>query len=179
MKSRCLHQIFTVCLMLWTASATVPNIVGTGENLSIDTEKYIVEGRIRLDGLNTKPSETKVILDGGVRMTIPRLDGYFSFSEVAPGTHLVEVVAMGVYFPPVRLDVSARLRGQVRAAYVEDPRRLLPDPLVLSPLSIQEYYEKREPLSLWKLMWTPAGMMVTFLIVVVVILPKMLDGIGE
>lgn len=40
----------------------------------------------------------------------------------------------------VRVDVSSRLQGQVRASYVEI-RRSIPDSLVLEPLREEYYYE--------------------------------------
>ena len=51
----------------------------------------------------------------GERMkTLPREDGHFVFHDVPPGTHLLEVAAMGYLYPPVRVDVSARHNGKVK-----------------------------------------------------------------
>ncbi|KAG6542485.1 hypothetical protein Mapa_016175 [Marchantia paleacea] len=142
---------------------------------------YVVEGRVKVEGTTTKlPSSKianiKVVLNGGEQLTFIRPDGYFAFQGVTAGTHLLEVVAMGYYFSPVRVDVSARLHGQVRAIAVET-RRTLPDALVLEPLREEFYYERREPFSVVGLLKSPMGLMVGFMLVAVFLLPKLMDSI--
>ncbi|OAE29547.1 hypothetical protein AXG93_702s1000 [Marchantia polymorpha subsp. ruderalis] len=142
---------------------------------------YVVEGRVKVEGTTTKlplskTANIKVVLNGGEQLTFIRPDGYFAFQGVTAGTHLLEVVAMGYYFSPVRVDVSARLHGQVRAIAVET-RRTLPDALVLEPLREEFYYERREPFSVVGLLKSPMGLMVGFMLVAVFLLPKLMDSI--
>lgn len=49
------------------------------------------------------------------RRTHPREDGSFVFWDVPPGTHLLEVTAMGFLYPPIRVDVSAQHDGKASA----------------------------------------------------------------
>jgi hypothetical protein len=77
----------------------------------------------------------------------------------------------------VRVDVSSRLQGQVRASLVETGRSL-PDSLVLEPLREEYYYEKREPFSAMGLLKSPMGLMIGFMVVCVFLLPKLMDQIG-
>eukprot|EP00850_Spirogloea_muscicola_P014344 SM000102S09202 [mRNA] locus=s102:265601:266516:+ [translate_table: standard] len=77
----------------------------------------------------------------------------------------------------VRLDVSARLRGKVKAAYTEDSSQVLPQPLVLQATKDEDYFEKREPFSPMTFLKSPMGMMVAFMVVVVFLLPKLMDSI--
>uniref|UniRef100_A0A0D6QXM7 ER membrane protein complex subunit 7 beta-sandwich domain-containing protein n=1 Tax=Araucaria cunninghamii TaxID=56994 RepID=A0A0D6QXM7_ARACU len=100
---------------------------------------------------------------------------FFSFYNVPAGTHLIEVVAMGYFFSPVRVDVSARLHGKVQA-YQTENRRLLNE-LVLEPLREEYYYEKREPFSPMALLKSPMGLMVGFMVVAVFLLPKLMESI--
>ncbi|KAL3679889.1 hypothetical protein R1sor_022845 [Riccia sorocarpa] len=67
---------------------------------------------------------------------------------MAAGTHLLEVVAMGCYISPVRVDVSARLHGQ-----------------------------RREPFSLVGLLKSPMGLMVGVMVVAVFLLAKLMESI--
>eukprot|EP00249_Psilotum_nudum_P007304 c20464_g1_i1 orf=349-966(-) len=142
---------------------------------------YTIDGRVKTDALGTKglppkTADVKVILNGGQRVAFIRPDGYFAFHGVPAGTHLVEVVAMGFFFSPVRVDVSARLHGQVQATLTEN-RKSLGEFLTLEPLREEQYYEKREPFSLMGLLKSPMGLMVGFMLVAVVLLPKLMENI--
>ncbi|GLJ27614.1 hypothetical protein SUGI_0541800 [Cryptomeria japonica] len=147
-----------------------------------NTDGYTVIGRVKTEALGGKghgfPSKTaniKVILNGGETVSFIRPDGYFSFYDVPAGTHLIEVVAMGYFFSPVRIDVSARLHGKVQAVQTEN-RRLLTE-LVLEPLREDYYFEKREPFSILSLLKSPMGLMVGFMVVAVFLLPKLMENI--
>lgn len=147
-----------------------------------NTDGYTVIGRVKTEALGGKghgfPSKTgniKVILNGGETVSFIRPDGYFSFYGVPAGTHLIEVVALGYFFSPVRIDVSARLHGKIQAVQTEN-RRLLTE-LVLEPLREDYYFEKREPFSIFALLKSPMGLMVGFMVVAVFLLPKLLENI--
>eukprot|EP00270_Netrium_digitus_P006441 TRINITY_DN1892_c0_g1_i1.p1 TRINITY_DN1892_c0_g1~~TRINITY_DN1892_c0_g1_i1.p1 ORF type:complete len:206 (-),score=71.28 TRINITY_DN1892_c0_g1_i1:304-921(-) len=164
-------------LILLFAIPLLGGVVG-GSAFAGSDAGYFVEGQILLTpDQKVRMTAVKIFLDGGERVAFPRTDGRFSLHGVSAGTHLLEVAAIGVFFPPVRLDVSARLNGQVRAAMAEDPSTLLPDPLVLIPARTEEYYEKREPLSVLSILKSPMGLMVAFMVVAMVILPRLMDSI--
>jgi len=143
---------------------------------------YIIAGRVKVEELGLKshgfPSKTanvKVILDGGDRVSFIRSDGYFSFYDVPAGTHLIEVVAMGYIFSPVRVHVNARLHGKIQAYQTEN--RIPLNELVLEPLREEYYYEKREPFSLLSLLKNPMGLMIGFMVFAVFVLPKLMESI--
>eukprot|EP01018_Ginkgo_biloba_P006729 Gb_01075 [translate_table: standard] len=143
---------------------------------------YTIFGRVKMEGLGLKvlgfPSKTanvKVILNGGQNVSFIRPDGYFSFYSIPAGTHLLEVVALGYFFSPVRVDVSARLHGKVQAFQTEN-RRLLNE-LILEPMREEYYFEKREPFSVLSLLKSPMGLMVGFMVIAVFLLPKLMESI--
>lgn len=125
-------------------------------------------------GLHGKISNIKVILNGGQSVTYLRPDGFFSFHNVPAGTHLIEVAAIGYFFSPVRVDVSARNPGKVQAALTENRRGLLE--FVLEPLREEQYYEIREPFSVMSIVKSPMGLMVGFMVVVVFLMPKLVEN---
>jgi hypothetical protein len=43
------------------------------------------------------------------------------FWDVPPGTHLLEVTAMGFLYPPIRVDVSAQHAGKASARLLSPP----------------------------------------------------------
>ncbi|XVF89348.1 hypothetical protein PTKIN_Ptkin19aG0123100 [Pterospermum kingtungense] len=124
---------------------------------------YPINGRVKIpQGLGTngfvlpgRMLNIKVILNGGQNVTFLRPDGYFSFHNVPAGTHLIEVAAIGYFFSPVRVDVSARNPGKVQAALTENRRGL--SELVLEPLRDEQYYEIREPFSIMSVVKKPNG----------------------
>ncbi|XP_019163144.1 PREDICTED: ER membrane protein complex subunit 7 homolog isoform X2 [Ipomoea nil] len=142
---------------------------------------YTINGRVKLPGFNlkgsgllAKASDVKVLLNGGQRVTFLRPDGYFSFHNVPAGTHLIEVDAIGYFFSPVRVDVSARNPGKVQAALTENRRSLTE--LVLEPLREEQYYEIREPFSVMSIVKSPMGLMVGFMLLVVFVMPKLVEN---
>ncbi|KAK1613032.1 hypothetical protein QYE76_036705 [Lolium multiflorum] len=145
-------------------------------------EGYTIAGRIKIDaasakgfGLPAKTSNTKVILNGGQKVTFARPDGYFAFHNVPAGTHLIEVSSLGYFFSPVRVDISARNPGHIQAALTEN-RRVLNE-LVLEPLKAEQYYEVREPFNIMSLLKSPMGLMVGFMVLMVFVMPKMMENI--
>ncbi|KAF2585979.1 hypothetical protein F2Q70_00034113 [Brassica cretica] len=107
-------------------------------------DSYTITGRVRIPastaiGHAAKFSNIKVVLNGGQNITFLRPDGYFTFHKVPAGTHLIEVYALGFFFSPVRVDVSARHHGKVQATLTETRRSLTE--LVLEPLRADQYYE--------------------------------------
>ncbi|CAB4266796.1 unnamed protein product [Prunus armeniaca] len=142
---------------------------------------YTIHGRVKIHsmgakgyGLYQKTSNVKVILNAGQSVTFLRPDGFFSFHNVPAGTHLIEVTAIGYFFSPVRVDVSARNPGKVQAALTENRRGL--NEFVLEPLREEQYYEIREPFSIMSLVKSPMGLMVGFMVIVVFLMPKLVEN---
>lgn len=142
---------------------------------------YTINGRVKIESLGTKGlglpgklSNAKVLLNGGQRVSFLRPDGYFSFHNVPAGTHLIEVAAIGYFFSPVRIDVSARNPGKIQAALTESRRGL--NELVLEPLREEQYYEIREPFSPMSIVKSPMGLMVGFMVIVMFLMPKLVEN---
>ncbi|KAE9586937.1 putative carbohydrate-binding-like protein [Lupinus albus] len=145
------------------------------------SEGYTIYGRVKIpsSGANEfilpgKVSNVKVSLNGGQRVTFLRPDGYFSFHNVPAGTHLIEVAALGYFFSPVRVDVSARNPGKIQAALTETRRGL--SEFVLEPLKGEQYYEIREPFSIMSIVKSPMGLMMGFMLIVVFLMPKLMEN---
>ncbi|KAF7830318.1 putative vacuolar membrane protein YML018C isoform X2 [Senna tora] len=150
------------------------------KKLGLSAEGYTISGRVKIPGFGTKEfglgkvSNVKVILNGGQRVTFVRPDGYFSFHNMPAGTHLIEVAAIGYFFSPVRVDVSARNPGKIQAALTENRRGL--SEFVLEPLKEEQYYEIREPFSIMSIVKSPMGLMMGFMLLVVFVMPKLMEN---
>ncbi|XP_062109228.1 ER membrane protein complex subunit 7 homolog [Humulus lupulus] len=147
----------------------------------VSSEGHSIHGRVKIPsygaigfGLPGKISNIKVILNGGQRVTFLRPDGFFSFHNVPAGTHLIEVAAIGFFFSPVRVDVSARNPGKVQAALTETRRGL--HEFVLEPLREEQYYEIREPFNIMSIVKSPMGLMMGFMVIVMFVMPKLVEN---
>ncbi|KAL3497333.1 hypothetical protein ACH5RR_040065 [Cinchona calisaya] len=168
-------SFFYLCFRLPSALAISSSSVGNGEY------GFTINGRVKISGtssqglgLPAKISNVKVVLNGGQRVTFLQPDGYFSFHNVRAGTHLIEVDAIGYFFSPVRVDVSARHPGKVQAALTENRRGL--SELVLEPLREEHYYEIREPFSIMSVVKSPMGLMLGFMVIVMFLMPKLVEN---
>jgi hypothetical protein len=175
LRSPLLFSPLVLLLCLLCQSLSVCAALPSGD------EGFVVEGRVKVEVMRGKGlgklTNMKVVLNGGEQVSFVRQqDGSFLFEDVPAGTHLLEVVAPGYFFSPVRVDVSSRLAGQIRASYVEGPHRVS-DALVLEPRQEENYYEVREPFSLLGLLKSPMGMMIGFMVVCVFLLPMLMDSI--
>ncbi|KAL6345857.1 hypothetical protein AAG906_017616 [Vitis piasezkii] len=145
------------------------------------SDGYTINGRVKIEstgvkgfGLPGKTSNVKVILNGGQWVAFLRPDGYFSFHNVSAGTHMIEVAAIGYFFSPVRVDVSARNPGKIQAALTENRKGLTE--LVLEPLREEQYYEIREPFSIMSVVKSPMGLMMGFMLIVMFLMPKLVEN---
>lgn len=172
-RTTCLtaYSCFAVIAMV---SALLPSVAGknTGAGEVMLTQYYPVKGTVDMqEGL--KPANVEILLTvngGEQKKTHPRNDGSFTFLDVPPGTHLLEVVALGYFYPSIRVDISARHNGKVHAAWAEDRRRVLPAGMLIEPLKKVEYFEKRQEFSLLSFFSNPMMLMMLFTFVCVIIL---------
>ncbi|KAJ8534951.1 hypothetical protein K7X08_016679 [Anisodus acutangulus] len=176
-----MHKSMTILLSLIPLLVLCSLLPSALAIASGSTDGYTINGRVKIpgfslkgSGLAAKSSNVKVTLNSGQRVTFLRPDGYFSFHDVPAGTHLIEVSAIGYFFSPVRVDVSARNPGKVQAALTENRRSL--SELVLEPLRDEQYYEMREPFSVMSLVKSPMGLMVGFMLVVMFLMPKLVEN---
>lgn len=135
-----------------------------------------IDGRILWPEEVTSAAKIKLILnlEGGRKLYgWPKADGAFSLTNVPEGTHLLDVVASGLVYPQVRLEVDGTYPGGALVTFAENRGKVLPPPLVLKPTSLAQYFEKRAPFDLVSFIKTPYGLMAAFGIFAVVVLPRL------
>eukprot|EP00887_Chlorella_sp_A99_P000049 scaffold16.g49.t1 len=106
--------------------------------------------------------EVLLTLDTGALLSAPvAADGRFELADVPVGTHLLDVVALGLLYPSIKLAVSS---SSVIAHAADVPGTPpMAYPLLLQPIARQEYYEKRQTFNLIAFLKTPYGMMIAFM----------------
>jgi len=133
---------------------------------------YPVTGMVGLQpDLQASTIQVTLTIGGGEqRTTVPRIDGSFQFLDVPPGTHLIEVIAMGYFYPPIRVDISARHNGRIHAAYSEDKTQVLGSDMLIKPVRKMQYFEERQAFNLWTFVSNPMVLMMLLSVFCVVVL---------
>ena len=133
--------------------------------------KSSVEGRLAAE---LPLSNVRVVLNGGEYTAIPRQDGTFKLHDVSPGTYLLEIMDTQSVWPTVRLDVSAKESGKMRALLTHS-RQPLPFPLPLEPLvPTPSFFEKREGFQWSAYLMNPMVIMMGVSLLLMVVFPKMM-----
>jgi len=148
-----------LCQLLVAAWASASEVVS-----SIDGR---LNSELPLDGV-------RVVLNGGVYSAIPRHDGSFVIHSVRPGTYLLEVQDVQSIWPMVRLDVSSKAAGKLRALLTHN-RQPVPFPLPLEPLVAKPvFFEKREGFQWSAMLMNPMVIMMGVTLLIMVVFPKMM-----
>eukprot|EP00741_Cyanophora_paradoxa_P003038 tig00000663_g2950.t1 len=131
------------CLGLAIASKDV----AVGAPSGIGALLFNVDGRV-VGPASLRLAPLKILIDGGSYSAIlSTLTGPRLTHDVPAGTHLVEVVCTEFFFPPIRVDISAKSK-KIKAAYADEMRAAAQYPLLMEPIRRNGYFEVREELSL-------------------------------
>jgi hypothetical protein len=151
----------------------------------VDFGEVVAAQHFNIDGIVTvkkmpgvKTSDVKVTLTiNGAQKIATRIKptGEFTLLDVPPGYHHLETFALGYTFPPLRLRITSD--GGRECHFAEDVDEAVHvNPLVLSPVSVAEYFEPRGGLSVGALMKNPMFLMVAFTVVMAFYMPKMMES---
>ena len=111
--------------------------------------RLVVEGRLVT---GSALHEVRVVLNDGEYTAIPRQDGSFVFLTVAPGSYLLEVHDVHNVWPMVRVDVSAKSAGKIRAILTHT-KEVMALPITLEPVLVKpKWFEVRPPFQVRELM---------------------------
>ncbi|WZN63397.1 DUF2012 domain-containing protein [Chloropicon roscoffensis] len=108
----------------------------------------------------------------------PRQQGEFKFQfeDVPPGTHTLDVVAIGLAFPQYRVEVSEKGSDRIVVSMNTDPNKVLRNPVRVKALGMVSYFEKQSSfLSLKTLTKNPMYLIIGATALAAVILPRILD----
>jgi len=119
----------------------------------------------------------KVILDGGLRSTLPIADGTFAINGVAAGPHLLQVVHPTLSFDSVRVEASEASGAFKMSAHMADLEQgrgaKLKYPLGLAPSGTFQYLEKREDFNILSVFKSPMALISLFSMGAMLLLPKL------
>jgi len=151
-----------------TAATVGEDDGGVGD---VSGKLYMVEGRLHGD-----EAQATVTLhgNGGRLSVVPSTSGKFELSDIPAGAYLLEITSNKYAYPLIRVDVSARQNGKVKARW-EETNKHIHYPLDLHPLAPIAFFEERKRFEIMSLLKNPMVIMVA-LPVVVMLLAKGLTG---
>jgi hypothetical protein len=145
-----MRGLLLTCLAAAAAARKAAPVVAAKE----PPARLIVDGRLVT---GSALHEVRVVLNDGEYTAIPRQDGSFVFLTVAPGSYLLEVHDVHNVWPMVRVDVSAKSAGKIRAilTHTKEPMAL---PITLEPVLVKpKWFEVRPPFQVRELTRTHAA----------------------
>eukprot|EP00993_Chasmostoma_nieuportense_P004544 NODE_5208_length_684_cov_124.535009_g5045_i0.p1 GENE.NODE_5208_length_684_cov_124.535009_g5045_i0~~NODE_5208_length_684_cov_124.535009_g5045_i0.p1 ORF type:complete len:207 (+),score=49.84 NODE_5208_length_684_cov_124.535009_g5045_i0:55-621(+) len=117
----------------------------------------------------------RVIVDGGATVYV-YFNGTYRISALAPGPHLLAFDAPGYVFPQVRVDVSKKNAGRIRAIVLDEELAHRPgNALLLEPKGVAEYFVAREEYNMFGILKNPMVIMMLIAFGGAFLLPKMAD----
>lgn len=138
-------------------------------------ELYSIQGAIRLPKPNLKAAACRLFVNGGQTVGLVRADGNFVITGLPAGTYLLEIYHPDFVFSAIRVDISAKEKGKVRAA-VASTKAKLPYPLSLRPDKPAVYFQQHAPYDWSSMFKNPMVLMMGFTLIMVVVMPRMLNN---
>lgn len=148
-----------------------------------------IKGTLRLpndESLNT----TLVTLNSYEYSTYTKPDGTFTFYNVKPGVHLLDVHSPQYMFSHVKIQVTApdekkedeESSAEVRCvqyAFVGGPKQAIPHPLIMTAHASYQYFEQKSGFSFKILLKNPMLLMMLFSAGLMFVMPKMMENLDD
>ncbi|CAH1402596.1 unnamed protein product [Nezara viridula] len=122
-------------------------------------------------------SEIVVHLKGGTQKAFLRDDGSFTFSNVPPGSYIIEVTHPNFVYEPIRVEINSK--GKIRARkvnYIQSSQIIqVPYPLKLKAIGFKRFFHIREQWRITDFLFNPMILMMVFPLLLVMVLPRMMN----
>ncbi|CAH3180024.1 unnamed protein product [Porites evermanni] len=170
-------------ILVYLSLLILPNTRRTsGSNVEEASERYKIDGKITIQGFKSSDwiSQTRVIVDGGNYIGFLKADGSFTVNDVPAGSYIVEVLSPNNMFEPVRVDISGRAKGKIRARKVNFLQNsavvTLPYPLKFKAKEPAPFFEKREQWKVTDMLFNPMVLMMVLPLLLLLVLPKLINS---
>ncbi|MGK3739676.1 MAG: hypothetical protein ACI8RD_004314 [Bacillariaceae sp.] len=139
-----------------------------------------LEGRLEFPNSAPFNITTKITLNNGEYTTYSRTDGSFVIYNVPPGIHQLDIDSKTFHFGQIKIQLLEEAMDSPKCleyAFPGAPKRALKYPLVLNPKGTYQYFEAKKGFSIFSLLKNPMVLMMLFSVVLMVMMPKMMDGL--
>lgn len=135
---------------------------------------FKIEGKIIVPPGDNALENTRILIDEGLYVGIPQVDGSFVISGVPSGSYIVSVVSPLHVFEPVRVDINAKGRIRARKVNFIQPGEVvtMKYPLNFETHGIPNYFQKREVYRLTDVIMNPMFLTLLVPLALLLILPK-------
>lgn len=167
-----LKSIVSILLCLSVIHASQDSVSISSSNESVGSFK--IEGKIIVPPGDNALENTRILIDEGLYIGIPQVDGTFVVSGVPSGSYIVSVVSPLHVFEPVRVDINAK--GKIRARKVNfiQPGEVvtMKYPLNFQTHGVPNYFQKREVYRYTDVIMNPMFLTLLVPLALLLILPK-------
>jgi len=109
-----------------------------------------------------------------------KTDGSFTVNDIPAGSYIVEVLSPNNMFEPVRVDISGRAKGKIRARKVNFLQNsavvTVPYPLKFKSKEQAPFFEKRQPWKVTDMLFNPMVLMMVLPLLLLLVLPKLINS---
>jgi len=173
------NQLIWLLLCLMTVVHTSPDtaaVYPSSSGSSVESVgSYKIEGKIIVPPGDNSLDNTRILIDEGLYVGIPQVDGTFIICGIPSGSYIVSVVSPLHVFEPVRVDINAK--GKIRARKVNfiQPGEVvtMKYPLNFETHGIPNYFQKREVYRLTDVILNPMFLTLLVPLALLLILPKL------
>ena len=120
-------------------------------------------------------------------MTYTKQDGSFTFYNVPPGIHLLDVQSTTYMFSHVKIQLLENDEQKhtsdemnikcIQYAYVGSSKQAIPHPLILTAHATYNYFQPRPTFSMFGLLKNPMVLMMLLSVVLVALMPTMMENL--
>lgn len=151
-------------------------------NVEESSERYKIDGKITIQGFKQADwiSQTRVSVDGGSYVGFLKSDGSFTVNDIPAGSYVVEVLSPNNLFEPVRVDISGRAKGKIRARKVNFLQNsavvTVSYPLRFKAKEPAPFFEKREQWKVTDMLFNPMVLMMVLPLLLLLVLPRLINS---
>jgi len=144
-----------------------------------DDTTYEIRGQIAISNDPNWQTRTVISVGFGEYYGYAQQNGSFVVPNVNPGSYIVEVLNPNYIIAPIRVEISSKATGRIRARKVDyvQPNEvmLVKYPLVFRVMERTNFFEKRETWQLTDIFKSPMVPMLVLPIFFMLVLPKIKD----
>jgi hypothetical protein len=161
----------SLLVILINASQDSMNVNPSNESVG----SYKIEGKIIVPPGDNALENTRILIDEGLYVGIPQVDGTFVICGVPSGSYIVSVISPLHVFEPVRVDINAKGKTRARKVNFIQPGEVvtMKYPLNFETHGIPNYFQKREVYRLTDVIMNPMFLTLLIPLALLLILPKL------
>lgn len=165
------YYFFFLAIIIVNVSSDSSGVVSSNESVG----SFKLEGKIIVPPGDNALENTRILIDEGLYIGIPQVDGTFSICGIPSGSYIVSVISPMHVFEPVRVDINTKGKIRARKLNFLQPGEVVTMryPLNFETHGVPNYFQKREVYRLTDVILNPMFLTLLVPLVLLLILPKL------